>query len=406
MVIQRFRPDFSGQGIQMEQLCQALARDQVQPVVLSATRGRASAWEDCDGYRIRRLRSDVLPGSAERSYLWMPTFGVRVLLELLRLDHVDVVHMHGLNDGIYGAFAFCRLRAKPLVFEMTLMGVDDPSTVSASSHLLSRLRRRIYRSCDAYVAMSRAFLPSYQEAGMPRELLHVIPQGVDTRRFRPLTPEARADVRREIGCGLTTPLVVFVGSLIARKGLDILLAAWQQIHDEYPTAHLLLVGPNDFDAASDDRRFLDEQFTRLSSGARGAVHRLGMRDDPERLLAAADIFAFPSRREGFGSAIIEAMACGLPSVVARLDGITDFLFSNPLAGHRQPLEGDADGIVVAQDDPDGLAVAVRALLSRPEWAAAVGAAGLRTAHARFDFSRVVAPAYERLYAGLATSRRA
>ena len=405
MVLQRFRPEFSGQGIQMEQLCQALARRGTSPIVLSSTRGRASHWEDCDGYRIRRLRTDLLPGSANRSHLWMPTFGLRVLLELLRLDRVDVVHVHGLNDGIYGAYAFCRMRGTPLVFEMTLMGVDDPVSVFAARRFMARARHRAYRNCDAYVAMSRAFLPSYSAAGMPASRLHVIPQGVDTHRFRPMSTDLRASVRAGIGCSPSAPVVAFAGSLIERKGIDVLLAAWERIHARLPQARLLLIGPDDFPAGSADRPFLEAQLARVSSAARAAVHRLGLRSDLEQLLGAADLFAFPSRREGFGSVIIEAMASGLPCVVARLDGITDFLFSSPIPAKLLVPSVLGDGVVIPQDDPGALADAALSLLSAPNWAGQIAAAGLRTARERFDLDRAIAPAYERLYTGLVDARQ-
>lgn len=403
MVIQRFRPDFGGQGVQAEQLCQALARLGVRSVIMCATRGRASGWETLNGYRVRRLRADLLPGSSTRNSLWMPVFGLRVLVELMRMDRVDVVHVHGLHDGFYGARAFCRMRGIPLVFEMTLMGADDPASVLASRPFAAGARHRAFRRADAYVAMSNAFLPSYEAAGMPADRLHVIPQGVDTQRFGPLAADRRRGIRAELGCGAESPLIAFVGSLIERKGIDVLLAAWGEVHAHRPDAHLVLVGRDSFPTGSVDERFLDAHISRLTLAAQRAVHRTGVRADPERFLGAADAFAFPSRREGFGSVIVEAMACGLPCVVAHLDGITDFVFAAPL--RAESSTGPGDGIVVSQNDARALANALLQLIDQPAQAAAIGAAGLRRATERFDLDRVVAPAYEALYVRLAERRR-
>jgi glycosyltransferase involved in cell wall biosynthesis len=402
MVIQRFRPEFSGQGIQVEHLCRALARRGAEPMVLASIRGGPSEWEACEGFRVRRVRCDLLPGSTSLGSVWMPTFGLRVLMALLLEPKVDVVHVHGLNDGIYGAYAFCRLRGVPLVFEMTLMGVDDPSSALATRQMFAGARRRVFRGCDAYVAMSRAFLPSYARAGMPPDRLHVIPQGVDTGRFRPFDEDARAAVRAELGISVSAPVIVFVGSLIERKGIDVLLDAWARVHAQRPDARLLLVGPDTFEPGSHDRRFLDGRFAALPSAARAAVQRTGVRDDPERLLASADIFVFPSRREGFGSVIIEAMACGVPSVVARLDGITDFLFAAPIQAGATASGQAGDGIVVPQQDASCLADIVLRLLAEPRWARAIGLAGLDTVRERFDFDTAIAPAYGDLYARLTT----
>jgi glycosyltransferase involved in cell wall biosynthesis len=194
--------------------------------------------------------------------------------------------------------------------------------------------------------------------------------------------------------------VVFVGSLIARKGVDVLLDAWTEVHARHAEARLFLVGRDDFEDGSEDRRFLDERFASLPAGVRASIQRTGVRDDPERFLGAADVFVFPSRREGFGSVIIEAMACGLPCVVARLEGITDFLFSAPIQAGDSMTGETGDGVVVPQGDARSLANALLALLARPRWAAAIAAAGLRTARERFDFDGVIAPAYERLYQDL------
>jgi glycosyltransferase involved in cell wall biosynthesis len=330
----------------------------------------------------------------------MPTFGLRVFVELLRLDQVGIVHVHGFHDGFLGARAFCRRRHVPLVYGMTLMGDDDPLSVLSARSLAARLRRTALLRSDAYVAMSNAFLPSCEAAALPSDRLRVIPQGVDTRRFQPLTGDPRRQARADAGCGEGDPMIVFVGSLIARKGIDVLLAAWSGVHARRPDAKLVLVGRDDFPAASADSRFLDAHLALMPAGTRQSVRRLGLRNDPERFLGAADAFAFPSRREGFGSVIIEAMSSGLPCVVAEMPGITDFVFNAPsLAGAAAPEP--TDGIVVGQDDPTALASALLDCFARPERAAAIGREARRTACDRFDLDAVVAPAYERLYTEVA-----
>jgi glycosyltransferase involved in cell wall biosynthesis len=394
MVIQRFRPYFSGQGIQLEELCRALARRGRESTIVTAVRGRPSEWEMCVGYAVRRVRADLLPGSGSRQSVWAPTYGARVLHELLRMEPVDVVHVHGLHDGLYGAAIFCQLRKVPLVIGMTLMGVDDPATVLAMRQRLATLRRRAYLSADAYVAMSRAFLPAYASAGLDGSRLSVVPQGVDTTRFRPLTPAERIEVRTEISCDQEGPLVAFLGSLIERKGLDVLLSAWETVQAVVPGARLLLIGHEAFDEGTTERIFLDHCLGRLSAEARQRVIRLGVRDEPARYLGAADLFVLPSRREGFGTAIIEAMACGLPAIVTRLDGITDFIFADPA-----PLGTAAhgDGIVVPQEDAQTLAAEMIAVLSDAPRTLAIGTAARERVREHFDLHDVVAPAYDAVY---------
>lgn len=350
MVIQRLRPYFSGQGVQVEALCRELARRGVRVDVLTAVRGRHPPREEVDGYAVHRLRCDVpgVPFTAATTRFWVPVFGGRVLLWLWRhRREIDLIHVHALTDALYSARWIGRRRGIPVLFEMTLVGADDPRSVRDGRNRLAAARWRAFADCDGYVAISPALAALYRKTRLPEERLWIIPQGVDLARFKPASD--RAALRRTLGIPLDSPVLVFMGSLVQRKGLDVLLKAWQRIHRRRPQARLALVGERRFEdpAAAD---FLEAHLERLDVAARQAMMLPGRRDDPESWLQAADLFVFPSRREGFGTVMAEAMACGVPSVVAELPGITDFIFT-----------GD-EAEVVPQEDPEELAAAVLDLL--------------------------------------------
>ena len=391
MVIQRFRPSFGGQGVQVESLCAALSQRGVEPTVYTANPGDAPALEQMDGYRIRRLRTNL----GGRSPHW-PAFGARVH-RALRRDRPDLVHVHGLTDALYAGWLYCKAASKPLVFEMTLLGVDEPSAVESNTARLRWLRRRLYRQADAYVAMSRAFEPSYADSGLPAERLHVIPQGVDTAHFRPASQTVRAETRAALDLPASTPVVTFVGSLIERKGIDVLLQAWPTVRARHGTATLALAGPGELLGEA-----TKEALARMSDTDRASVRLLGRRDDIDVVLAAADAFVFPSRREGFGTVIIEAMATGLPCVVAELPGITDYIFEHPAAAPDVANEV-TDGIVVGQNDPDALATALNGILEEPALGAAIGMTARARAAATFDLESI-ADRYLDLYRDLGADR--
>src|SRR5262245_49783462 len=158
MVIQRFRPYFSGQGVQLEELARALVRRGARVSVIAAVRGQdAPRIEERDGVSIRRLRSDLF-GSADSGWgrrLWSPTFALRTFFHLLGdRPRPDLIHVHGANDALHSAWALGRLLGVPALFEMTLMGVDDPETVRASKNRFASLRYAVYRRFTGYVAMS------------------------------------------------------------------------------------------------------------------------------------------------------------------------------------------------------------------------------------------------------------
>jgi len=392
MVIQRFRPLFSGQGVQLEELCRALARRGIRSTIMTAAPvGAPSERESCDGYEVRRFAVDP-PGAQARARGWMTRLAWKVGRELWSMrGQIDVVHAHALSDALYASLLVARCMRVPFGAEMTLLGDDDPLSVRDTAARLPRLRFFLYRRCDGYVAMSNAFAGSYRAAGLPAERLRVIPQGVDTNRFRPADPAVRAAIRAELGLPESAGVVLFAGSLIRRKGLDLLLRAWRETAARHPGAWLLLVGQDRFRDA-EMQRFADETIAALPEPARSRVVRTGVRDDLERVMQAADVLAFPTRREGFGTVMLEAMASTVPCVVARLPGITDLVF-----GDEDPRRHG--GIIVEQEDAAGLAGALSELLGDPAAATRIGAAGRTRAVAEFDFERIAA-AYVDWYASM------
>jgi glycosyltransferase involved in cell wall biosynthesis len=133
--------------------------------------------------------------------------------------------------------------------------------------------------------------------------------GVDLQRFKP-DPEVRAAVRTEFEVSEETLLFLYVGRLNRDKGIPELLEAFARNSARHPQTRLLLVGPD------------EEGMESLIAQVAGVL-RVGYTDRPERYMVAADIFVLPSHREGFGSTVIEAAACGLPAIASRIYGLTD-----------------------------------------------------------------------------------
>ena len=397
MVIQRFRPSFSGQGEQLELLCQVLARRGFEPTIITRGHEGSASEEQLDGYRVVRLRPDRPRGVAfgRDSGAFGPAFASRTFGYLSAQPAFDLVHVHALTDALYASWLWCRWHRKPLLFEMTLMGADDPVSVMDSRNRLASLRRALFRRCDGYVAISPALEQRYREAGFPQDKVRVVAQGVDVGRF--LHVADRASLRRQLNLPAAGPLLIFVGSLIHRKGIDVLLRAWQDIHAAWPGAHLLLAGRNRFDDDTEATAFLAGRLALLPAGAADHVRQLGVRDDVDQLLQAADLFVFPSRREGFGTVMIEAMACGLPCIVTELPGITDFIFGD---------DGEA-GTVVAQEDHRAIVSAVHNTLADPARATRIGRRARTRVVDHFDIERIAdryVAYYTDLLAGMGPGR--
>ncbi len=188
--------------------------------------------------------------------------------------------------------------------------------------------------------------------------VEVVHPGVDLERFAPAAPEARARARARLGIDPETPLLVFLGNDYRRKGLDTTLRALRELSD----AQLLVMGSDAREAR------YREQARRLGVAPR--VHWLGARADPERWLGAGDLLVFPSRFDPFGSAVLEALACGLPAVVSGRAGAAELI-----------EEGRTGAVLGEPEDASALARAVRPYLE-PSRRGEAGGAARKSAEAR------------------------
>ena len=143
--------------------------------------------------------------------------------------------------------------------------------------------------------------------------------GVDLDRFRP-DEVVRLRIRQEWGVPPNACLLLFVGRLNRDKGVLDLAQAFADISFQRDDIWLVLVGP--------DEAGISKEFERLCGDTFSRVIRVNFTPTPEHAMAAADVFVMPSYREGFGSAVIEAAACGIPTVASRIYGLTDAVEEN------------------------------------------------------------------------------
>lgn len=137
--------------------------------------------------------------------------------------------------------------------------------------------------------------------------------GVDLQRFK-VDNSARISLRKELSIDESDKVILFVGRLNREKGIIDLALAFSALCQNYKKIHLIIVGPDEG---------MIHDIEQVAIGCLNRIHIIGMSNCPERYMAASDILALPSYREGFGSVIIEAAACGIPSVASRIYGLTD-----------------------------------------------------------------------------------
>jgi glycosyltransferase involved in cell wall biosynthesis len=281
---------------------------------------------------------------------------------LLDRSRFDIVH--GQSEGsylVYEALAAARRRGTPTVITRHSMLRNKPA---AARPFLTLLTSLLIRRADGLIAVSRSCAD--ESAGFPGPI-RVIPNGVDTTEFRPM-PTERQRRRSRLGFSDTDIALGFIGRLHTTKGIPLLLDVFGQLHRKDPRLKLLLAGPGPLRAAVEERAL-------ASSGAITLLEPQPF-DKVAPLLNALDVFAFSSRGEGFGISLLEAMACGLPSVAFGRWGVKE-------------LVSDGETGLLAGDSAEFLEK-LRRLTSDRTLRERLGQAALRSVVDKFSWPRVAA----------------
>jgi len=331
----------------------ALRRTEVIPGVLRATDELARQME-VRGVRLHRFdRGRFDPRT------------LAALVRVVRERGVDLLHLHG-----YGASTFGRLAAwftgRPAIVHQH-DSLPGPWYARLADRLLSPLTAGglvVSESVRGFSIERRRFPP-----GRTRVLVNAIVP------VEPASPAELESFRREQAVPAGARVVGTLTRFREEKGVQDLLSAFREVRDRAPDVHLVLWGDGP------DRAALEEQARRL--GLADSVSFAGFRYDAPRFLPLLDCFVLPSRSEGLGYAVLEAMVAGRPIVATRVGGVPELV-----------RDGE-EALLVAARDPAALAAAVLRVLSDPELA--LGLAGrAHRASARYDVEAYAAE-LERFY---------
>lgn len=247
----------------------------------------------------------------------------------------EVVHAHGLRAGWVASIARKTRRFTLLCTSHNLVPV---SSVSRTGLAL------ISSQSAGMIAVSPAVQETLRACGVPSDMIVVVPNGIDFESFSSARADMdlRAEFRDQMQVQPRTFVVGCVARLSREKGIDILIRAAADM----PDVLFLVAGDG-------------PERENLELLAHPNVRLLGRLDDVRPMLAGIDVFVAPSREEGQGIAVLEAMAAGVPVVASNVGGLSHMLTDGASALLTQV--GDARAIVVA----------LRRLQSTPELRARV-----------------------------------
>ncbi len=301
------------------------------------------------------------------------------LRRVVRRFRPDVVHARSTGVWLDSAAATIGFRGVRLL--LAFHGRTDLAPAPWRHRLRNRWAARL---SDAVLSVSEHAAGMMRtEWGVPRNRIVVIPDGVDTERFRPArSPQEALLARRQLGLPDATFVAVAVANLVPIKAIDALIRAWRLVILRNPRVVLLVVGDGPL------RRDLE----RLTDTLRchGHVRFLGRREDVPDVLRAADLFVLSSLYEGTSNAVQEAMATGLPVVATDVGGM------------RELLTHERTGWLVEAGSPEAMAERILRVIADEPARRRAGDAARADAERRFAFDTWV-DRYTALYQRLASA---
>ena len=283
----------------------------------------------------------------------------RELRSVIQTEHPDLLHTTLLFSNLAGRIA-ARTARTPVVTTLANQdyGPEHRSNsrygalgvlgVQSAELITAPLTTRFHAiSTDVARVMSHRLR-------IPKDRIQVVYRGRDPRVLGTPTLERRLRIRAALSIGPKTPVVLSVGRLDRQKGIDTTVAAFLQLMERMPDAILLLAG----------RRGNASDVVHASAKGCKAIRFLGHRTDIPGLMCAADVLSFPSRWEGLGGTLIEAMALRLPFVASDIPPLVETM-------------GDVGWPLTRPDDEQALARALVSVLEQEAGNEAKKDAGVR-----------------------------
>jgi glycosyltransferase involved in cell wall biosynthesis len=297
-----YPPDFGGATIRLHCTFLRLRRSYPLSVSVLAMSGEHTTygWSELDGIPVHRLRET-------RNIARLFVDSGRHFFDEFR--HADV--MYALTTGrlIYISGIWARLLRRPLVVEFVSNNIEETAQRRFMAGLLAR-------SAALAIAISRPVADQFRRLGVPDERIWLRPNPVDTARFHHPSAEQRAAARQRFGVGDDTILHVLVGALADRKNHVIGIGAIERL----PHPHRLIIAGPVFPPERDYAAQLAQQVRSSPAGARLSLIAEFI-PDIEQLMYAADCLWMPSKEEGLGNVMLEALCCGVPCIISNRLGL-------------------------------------------------------------------------------------
>ena len=285
-----------------------------------------------------------------------PLHDLRCLLQLIRFlrkDKPHIVHTHTPKAGIVGMLA-AFITGVPLRMH-TVAGLPLMEAKGLKKSILYAVERLTYRCATHVYPNARGLMDFIQEKKLAGKTpLKCIgngsSNGIDLTYFNPerVSKEQEMSFREKWNISKDDFVFLFIGRLVGDKGVNELVAAFEQLANKIPNAKLLMVGPQE--------PTLDplKQVTIASIEKNPKIVSTAYQQDVRPFLKMAEVFVFPSYREGFPNVVLQAGAMGIPCIVSDINGCNEI------------IENEVNGLIVPPKSIQPLSEKMYSLYKDPE----------------------------------------
>ncbi len=339
MVTRLFPPYYAGATIQALYLSRELERQGQQVEFVTENFEQPSIEVMHEGFKVMKLSTFRwgTPLDKIRELL----FAGKVLIFVMQRDY-QVVHVHGGASLDMFLFPVLRILGIRSLLELTLVGSDDPLTMSRRK--LGPLFRWSLGWADCVVAISRRLYELSLEGGLAVSRVRIIPVGVDTTRFMRRPHAEVQQLKDRLGFQSYRHVFISIGAVEERKGYDFMLKAWKYVNQQFENSVLLIIGPRNDTSNPSFNKLVALQ----TAGSIRNVMFLGMKERVDEYLAIADGYFHCALAEGLPNALLEAGAAAVPIICRHIHGVTSDVILNSAIGceyHGASAKGFAEAIL-------------------------------------------------------------
>lgn len=321
MVSKYFPPIFGGASVQAIRLSKALLSHGCDVRFFVSSGLRETVKNDTyEGLNVTRVKtySDI-----PNTKICELIFSIKLVLFVLLRPEFKILHFHAVSGVKLLTFPLLRLLGKKIVLKLTLVGVDDPLAFKQRRYL-GWLYILCLKQAHVIIAISEKLKIRALEAGVNQSTIAKIYNGYDEETFFVPDANLKSDLRQSLGIPEQANAYISIGSIEYRKGYDVMLEAFADIQQVQANAVLFIVGQGN----NAENSYYQGLLKIIKDKHLNNIFFVGGKKNVHEYLKAADCFLFCSRQEGFGTVIVEAMACGLPTVVMPIEGVTDDIIAD------------------------------------------------------------------------------